>query len=262
MTSESVAAIILAAGKGTRMKSARHKVLHPIGGRPMLAHLLATLDGLDIARRVLVVGAAREQLAGRFDSVRLAVQEPQLGTGHAVMAARDALGPFDGIVLILYGDVPLIEAETLRAMIATLREGPADRVIAVLGFSPADPAHYGRLVVGPKGKLEAIVEYKDATTSERAIGLCNSGIMAVRGALLFDLLAAVTDANAAGEYYLTDIVAAADRRGLSAIVVECDAAQVQGVNSRAELAQAEAYFQDRRRAQAMAEGASLIDPAS
>ncbi len=260
MTQVSTAAIILAAGKGTRMNSATHKVLHPIGGRPMLAHLLATLDRLGAAKRVLVVGAGREQFEGRFDGLSLAVQEPQLGTGHAVMAARDALGLHDGTVLILYGDVPLIEADTLATMADALVQGGDDLALVVLGFRPADPAQYGRLILGPKGKLEAIVEYKDATSSERAINLCNSGIMAVKGALLFDLLETVGNDNAAGEYYLTDIVAVAARRGLEARVVECSADEVQGVNSRAELAQAEAAFQQRARADAMARGASLVAP--
>ncbi|GAB4140965.1 MAG: bifunctional UDP-N-acetylglucosamine diphosphorylase/glucosamine-1-phosphate N-acetyltransferase GlmU [Sphingomonadales bacterium] len=260
MTQASIAAIILAAGKGTRMNSATHKVLHPIGGQPMLAHLLATLDALGASKRVLVVGAGREQFEGRFNDLALAVQEPQLGTGHAVMAARDALGAHDGTVLILYGDVPLIEAATLASMADALAQGGDELALMVLGFRPADPAQYGRLIVGPKGKLEAIVEYKDATSSERAINLCNSGIMAVKGALLFELLDAVGNDNAAGEYYLTDIVAVAARRGLIARVVECPADEVQGVNSRAELAQAERAFQQRARTQAMARGVSLVAP--
>ena len=221
MTQASTAAIILAAGKGTRMNSATHKVLHSIGGRPMLAHLLATLDRLGAAKRVLVVGAGREQFEGRFDGLALAVQEPQLGTGHAVMAARDALGPHDGTVLILYGDVPLIEADTLASMADALVQGGDDLALVVLGFRPADPAQYGRLILGPKGKLEAIVEYKDATSSERAINLCNSGIMAVKGALLFDLLNAVGNDNAAGEYYLTEIVAVWKRGWWNARPMKC-----------------------------------------
>ena len=254
--SRPVAAIVLAAGRGTRMQSDLHKVLHPIAGRPMLAHLLATVDALGAAARVVVVGAGREQVetAVAGQGVAVAVQEPQLGTGHAVQQAAAALAGFSGDVLILYGDVPLVSAETMRAMIDRLHADDAPTVV-VLAFRPDDALRYGR-VIAAVGIVDRIVEYKDADAAERAVDLCNSGLMAVRADALWALLARVGNANAAGEYYLTDIVALADR----AAVVETDAAEVAGINSRGELAIVEAGWQARRRDRAMAEGASLIAP--
>lgn len=261
MTQTQVAAVVLAAGKGTRMKSETHKVLHPIAGRPMLLHLLATLDNFKPSHTVVVVGSGREQVeAAVVGKARIAVQEPQLGTGHAVMAAREALAGFTGDVLILYGDVPMLTEQTMKELLAA-RHRPKDApAVVVLGFRPKDPAAYGRLVSGAGGDLKAIVEYKDATPAERAIDLCNSGIMAVDGAVLFDLLDAVGNDNASGEYYLTDIVGLARARGLNCTIVEASEEEVMGINSRGELAQAEAVFQRRRRAEAMAEGVTLIDP--
>ncbi|MFZ5608599.1 MAG: bifunctional UDP-N-acetylglucosamine diphosphorylase/glucosamine-1-phosphate N-acetyltransferase GlmU [Pseudomonadota bacterium] len=262
MTKLQTAAIILAAGKGTRMKSRRHKVLHPLAGRPMLDHVLASLDCLGIDRRVLVVGDKREQFTAYGERLCIALQEPQLGTGHAAMQARQALADFAGVALILYGDVPLITPDTLARLTAAVADGPEDRALAVLGFKAADPGAYGRLVVGPGDSLMAIVEYKDATSSERAIALCNSGVMAVRAPLLFALLDAVGNDNAAGEYYLTDIVAVAERKRLAATVVMAEEREVLGVNARDELARLERLYQDRRRAEAMAAGVTLIDPES
>lgn len=258
MPHSATAAIILAAGMGTRMKSALHKVLHPIGGKPMLAHLQDTLASLAVDRQVIVVGARREQVEAASRGAILAVQEPQLGTGHAVLMARDALAGFAGKVLILYGDVPLVRAATLEALLAAL-DGSA---IAVLGFRPADPAAYGRIVLGQDGGIARMVEFKDASDAERAITLCNSGIMAVSGDRLFSLLDRVTNANAAGEYYLPDIVGLALADGLGVALVETDEGDVSGVNSRADLAALELRFQEQRRAAAMAGGATLIDPAS
>jgi bifunctional UDP-N-acetylglucosamine pyrophosphorylase / glucosamine-1-phosphate N-acetyltransferase len=253
-----LAAIVLAAGKGTRMKSDLHKVLHPIAGRPMLMHLLASLDRLKPERTVVVVGSGREQLeqalAGR--GVDLVVQDPQLGTGHAVQQAESALAGFDGDVLILYGDVPFIGGETMRRLIERLHE--QDRpATAVLGFRPVDPGAYGRIIADDIGRIGKMVEYKDATEDERAVTLCNSGLMAVGAHELFALLGRVTNDNAAGEYYLPDIVMLADR---PSAVIETDASEVAGINSRAELAEQERAWQQRRRAQAMADGATLIDP--
>ena len=259
MSATEIAAIILAAGKGTRMKSATHKVLHPIGGRSMIGHLLASLEEVETAQNVVVVGALKEQVEAEVPDAAIAVQEPQLGTGHAVLAAREAMGDFDGDVLILYGDVPFVAPETLRAMIDARREG-ADLV--VLGFRPADPAAYGRLVQNADGSLARIVEFKDANEAERAIGLCNSGVMAADCGHLFALLDRVTNDNAKGEYYLTDIVELAVGDGGRVAVVEAPEAEVMGINSRAELAEAEAIFQARARADAMANGATLIDPES
>ena len=255
-----IAAIVLAAGKGTRMKSATMKVLHPIAGRPMIEHLLASLGELEPERTVVVIGEGREQMQAALGGrVELAVQEPQLGTGHAVQQAEAALGGFRGDVLIMYGDVPLVRPQTMRAMVERLR-GADEPAVVVLGFTPADPLQYGR-VIARDGTIQKMVEYKDASDAERGCHLCNSGLMAVRGEDLFALLQRVGNDNAQGEYYLPDIVnlALADGRACAVVVAE-DADEVAGINSRAELAAAEARWQMRRRAQAMAEGASLVAP--
>ena len=258
---EPLAVIVLAAGQGTRMKSSLHKVLHPIAGRPMLLHLLASVGELAPQRQVVVVGAGRAQVekavAGR--GVDIAVQAEQLGTGHAVAQARDALAGFQGDVLILYGDVPLVRAGTMRAMIERLHAADAPACV-VLGFRPDDAAAYGRIVAGPDGRIEKMVEYKDASAAERAVDLCNSGLMAVRAADLFALLARVRNDNAASEYYLPDIVMLASGDGRASAVVETGAAEVAGVNSRAELAAVEASWQAARRAEMMRDGVSLVAP--
>ncbi len=256
-----LAVIILAAGQGTRMKSDLHKVLHPIAGRPMLLHLLSSVAALTPQRQVVVVGAGREQVekavAGR--NVEVAVQAEQLGTGHAVAQARAALADFDGDVLILYGDVPLVQAQTMQAMIARLHEDDAPACV-VLGFRPADPAAYGRIIAVSDGRIGKMVEYKDASEDERKTDLCNSGLMAVRAADLFTLLDRVGNQNAAGEYYLPDIVMLAASDGRVSAVIEADAAQVAGVNSRSELAAVEAGWQAARREAAMRDGVTLIAP--
>ncbi|RYD48190.1 MAG: hypothetical protein EOP60_16130 [Sphingomonadales bacterium] len=209
------AAVVLAAGKGTRMRSELHKVLHPIAGRPMLDHLLASVDELGPSRTVLVVGHGREQLekatAGR---AAIAVQEPQLGTGHAVQQAAASLEGFSGDVLILYGDVPFVRAATLGAMLRRLHADDAPAVV-VLGFEPGDAGHYGRVIADPAGRISKMVEFKDASEDERACRLCNSGLMAVRAEDLFDLLSRVGNDNAQGEYYLVDIVNVARDEGRS-----------------------------------------------
>jgi bifunctional UDP-N-acetylglucosamine pyrophosphorylase/glucosamine-1-phosphate N-acetyltransferase len=255
-----VAAIILAAGMGTRMKSDLHKVLHPIAGRPMLLHLLASVAALTPARTVIVAGARREQVERAVSASGAAVvkQEPQLGTAHAVQQASGALDGFEGDVIILYGDVPLVTAETMARMLDRLR-GEDAPVAVVLGFRPADALAYGR-VIASDGVIEKMVEYKDATAEERAETLCNSGLMAVRAADLWGLLERVGNDNAAGEYYLPDIVMLAAADGRHAAVIEAEPWEVAGVNSRAELAQVEAEWQRRRRLTAMAEGATLLAP--
>ena len=262
MTAETtpLAIIILAAGKGTRMKSDLHKVLHPIAGRPMIEHLLASAAELAPARQVVIAGHGREQLASAMqDRATIVVQEPQLGTGHAVLQAAAALADFTGDVLILYGDVPFVRPETMRAMIARLHRDDAPAVV-VLGFEPEDALQYGR-VIAADGRIAKMVEHKDASAEERACRLCNSGLMAARASELFALLARVGNANAAGEYYLTDIVNIANADGrVCAVVVTGDADEVAGINSRAELAEAEARWQHRRRRRAMDEGASLVAP--
>jgi bifunctional UDP-N-acetylglucosamine pyrophosphorylase/glucosamine-1-phosphate N-acetyltransferase len=254
-----VAAIILAAGKGTRMKSDLHKVLHPIAGRPMLAHLLASVADLQPAKLVVVVGDKAEQvepLVRDFGGV-VAVQDPQHGTGHAVQQAEAALAGFDGDVLILFGDVPFVRTATMRRMLDRLAEAQG---AAVAAFRPADPKHYGRILAEGDGSIRKMVEYKDASETERALDLCNSGLMAVRAAELWPLLARVTSDNAAGEYYLPDIVMIAAGEGKTSLVVEVGVDEVEGVNSRAELAAAEAAWQSRRREEAMAAGATLLAP--
>lgn len=251
-------AIILAAGMGTRMKSARHKVLHQIGGLPMIGHLMSALDQMGVEKRVVVVGALREQLEAALSRVEFVVQEPQLGTGHAVQCAEAAFAGHTGIVLILYGDVPFVSAETLERMVNALDS--ADLV--VLGFRPGDAAHYGRLVTDGDGALVGIVEFNDATNEERSINLCNSGIISLKVNQLFDLLSALDNNNSKGEYYLTDIVGLARERGLTCAIVETSEDEVMGINSRQELARAEAIFQQTRREEAMAEGVTLEDPSS
>jgi len=242
------------------MKSDLHKVLHPIAGRPMLEHLLESATTLAPQRQVVVAGHGREQLARALgDRATIALQEPQLGTGHAVQQAEPALAGFAGDVLILYGDVPFVTAETMRAMIARLH-GADEPAAVVLGFRPADPLQYGR-IVAEGGRIAKMVEFKDATPEERAVSLCNSGLMAAKSADLFALLAKVGNDNAQGEYYLPDIVNIAQAQGRTCAVVETtDEDEVAGINSRGELAQAEARWQQRRRVQAMADGATLVAP--
>lgn len=255
-----LAAIVLAAGKGTRMKSDRHKVLHPVAGRPMIEHLLAELATLAPARTVVVVGQGRAQLEAQLgDRAEVAVQDPQLGTGHAVAQAEARLAGFAGDVLVLYGDVPFVRAETMRAMVARLH-GEGRPAAVVLGFEPEDPLQYGR-VIAEGGMIARMVEYKDADEGERAARLCNSGLLAARAEDLFPLLARVGNDNAQGEYYLPDIVniAIADGRGC-AVVTTDDPDEVAGINSRSELAAAERRWQDARRERTMAEGASLAAP--
>ncbi|WP_375394095.1 bifunctional UDP-N-acetylglucosamine diphosphorylase/glucosamine-1-phosphate N-acetyltransferase GlmU [uncultured Sphingomonas sp.] len=256
-----IAAIILAAGKGTRMKSDLHKVLHPIAGRPMLLHLAAAVAALGAEHTVVVTGAGREQVETAVAplGIATALQAEQLGTAHAVAQAEAALAGFVGDVLILYGDVPLVTTATMRRMIERLHGGDAPAAV-VLGFRPADPGAYGRVIAGPDGKIERMVEYKDASDAERAVTLCNSGLMAVGSEDLFALLARVGNDNAAGEYYLPDIVMLAASDGRRSAVIETGADEVAGVNGRGELAGVEASWQAVRRGQAMADGATLVAP--
>jgi bifunctional UDP-N-acetylglucosamine pyrophosphorylase/glucosamine-1-phosphate N-acetyltransferase len=260
-TTRPFAAVILAAGKGTRMKSDLHKVMHPIAGRPMLGHLLAAVDALGTHRTVVVVGSGREQIEPLVAAAGgvVVVQEPQLGTAHAVRQAEPALAGFDGDVLVLYADTPFVTAATMRRMLARLAEADAPAAV-VVAFRPADSKRYGRILAAPDGAIEKMVEHKDASLEERAIDLCNSGLMAVRSADLWPLLARVGNANAAQEYYLPDIVMIAAADGRRSAVIEVPADEVEGINSRAELAAAEAAWQARRRAEAMDAGVSLIAP--
>jgi len=257
------AVVILAAGQGTRMRSDTHKVLHPIANRPLLLHLLDRVDAAGADKRVVVVGKDREQveaaLAGR--DVTTAVQAEQKGTGHAVQQAEGALAGYDGPVLILYGDAPFVEPGTLGRMIDRL-DGNGGPGVVVLAFRPSDPLKYGRIILGAGDRIAKMVEYKDATEEERAVTLCNSGVMAVRSGDLFRWLGQVGNDNAAGEYYLPDIVRVATAEGRDAVVIEGDPYEAAGVNSRAELAHLELEWQRRRREQVLDEGATLIDPES
>jgi bifunctional UDP-N-acetylglucosamine pyrophosphorylase/glucosamine-1-phosphate N-acetyltransferase len=256
-------AVILAAGKGTRMKSARHKVMHPIAGKPMLAHLLDELSQLGPARSIVVLGVGREDVEPlvRNRGGEIAVQDEQLGTGHAVLQAKDIIEEFQGDVIACFGDVPMVQAATVAAMLHRLHEDDAPVSVA-LGFRPEDPAAYGRIIADSDGRIEKLVEHKDANESERAVTLCNAGVYAASAADMIGLLEQVTNDNAQGEYYLPDIVMVAQSQGRRSAVIETPAWEVAGINSRAELAAVEAQWQDRRRAQAMAEGVSLIDPHS
>ena len=257
------AVIILAAGQGTRMRSDTHKVLHPIAGRPLLLHLLDSVDALGAEKKVVVVGKGREQVESAIagSGVAIAVQAEQKGTAHAVQQAAEALSGYEGPVIILYGDTPFVEASTLRRMLERL-DGEGGPGIVVLASSPDDPLKYGRIILEDGDRIAKMVEYKDATQEERAVRLCNSGMMAVRGRDLFRWLAEVGNDNAAGEFYLPDIVKVAAAEGREAVIIEGDPYEAAGVNSRAELAHLELEWQRRRRERALDEGATLIDPES
>lgn len=251
--------IILAAGKGTRMNSEKPKVLHPIAGEPMLVHAMASGAALAPECTVIVAGhgaAQVETAALEYDpDVTVVTQDEQLGTAHAVAQARKALDGFDGTALVLYGDTPFVQAETLEKM----QDALTRHDLVILGFEAADPARYGRLIL-QGDRLDRIVEYKDASDEERAITLCNSGVVACKSDLLFDLIDAVGNDNAAGEFYLTDIVEIARARGLSATAVTCAEEETMGVNSRADLAAADAAFQARARQTLMEDGVTLMAP--
>ncbi|MGE5546237.1 MAG: bifunctional UDP-N-acetylglucosamine diphosphorylase/glucosamine-1-phosphate N-acetyltransferase GlmU [Solirubrobacterales bacterium] len=260
MSNRKLAVIVLAAGMGTRMKSELPKVMHPLAGRPMVCHLMDTVAGLAPEKVVVVIGPGMDQVAKAVAPAATVVQQERLGTGHAVAQARQALGDFDGDVLVLYGDTPLITRDTLERMLAEA-QGPKEPAVVVLGFKPVDPGHYGRLVVGAEG-LKAIIEWKDATPEQRGNPLCNSGVMAIAGSRLWGLVDRLDNNNAKGEYYLTDVVALARADGANCAFVLGDEEELLGVNSRAELAIAEAIVQSCLRARAMDGGATLIDPAT
>lgn len=250
--------ILLAAGDGTRMQSSLPKVLHEIAGAPMILHALASADGLDVDRTVIVLGNGAEAVMEALEETdAIAVEQTERkGTAHAVLCAKDALSGAQGDAVVLYGDTPFIRSETLESM-ATERAKGAD--VVVLGFQAADPDRYGRLVMDGD-QLDRIVEYKDASEAERAITLCNSGVVMADAARLMDLCGRVGNENAAGEFYLTDIAALARADGGRVAVVTCDEAETLGVNSRADLAAAEAAFQTQARADALEAGVTLIAP--
>ena len=253
------AAIILAAGHGSRMKSKLAKPLHAVAGRSMLDWSLALADAAGADRQVVVWGAHAPAIRDRAEAAgaAAALQDPPQGTGDAVKQAKDALSSFDGDVIVLYADTPLIRPETVAGVFTALEAGAA---VSVLGFEPDEPGAYGRLIETEGGDLDAIVEAKEASPDQLAVRLCNSGVLAADSTLLFDLLSEVTNDNAKGEYYLTDVVALARKRGLTAKAVRADEAEVLGVNSRVDLAEAEAAFQARRRHEAMVSGVTLAAP--
>ncbi|MDZ4689866.1 bifunctional UDP-N-acetylglucosamine diphosphorylase/glucosamine-1-phosphate N-acetyltransferase GlmU [Terricaulis sp.] len=257
------AAIILAAGQGTRMKSALPKVLHEVGGRAMLDWAIAAAADTGAARTIIVTGAhspvVGEHVAKALGPNAPVIQDPPLGTAHAVRAAEQAMAGFDGDIVILYGDAPFVPVERIEAMFALRAEKGG---LVVLGFEARDPTGYGRLLLAADGSVERIVEHKDATAQERAVKLCNSGVLCADARTLFKLLAQVRNENAKGEYYLTDVVALGRAAGEQTNVVIGVEADTLGVNSKVELAAAEAGFQQRMRIAAMEAGATLIDPAT
>ena len=255
----SIALIILAAGKGTRMQSDLPKVLHEIASAPMLVHAIMAGDSLDPERRIIIAGHGADAVAAVAQNhsadAEIIIQSEQLGTGHAVEQARDALAGFTGTVIVLYGDTPLIQAKTL----ASLSESISDSAICVLGFEARDPGRYGRLITDDDN-LKRIVEFKDASDAEKLVTLCNSGVMAVQAPLLFELLSEIDNKNTTNEYYLTDIVAKAVARGKICKVVRCTETETLGVNSRVELAEAELEFQTLRRDELLENGITMPAP--
>ncbi|MGE5953449.1 MAG: bifunctional UDP-N-acetylglucosamine diphosphorylase/glucosamine-1-phosphate N-acetyltransferase GlmU [Qipengyuania vulgaris] len=259
--SRDFAVVILAAGKGSRLKSGMHKVLHNIAGRPIIEHLMAQVAIVQPAKTIVIVGDERQQVIDQVsDRATCVVQEPQLGTGHAVAQAKDALEGFDGDVIMLLGDAPFITAVTMIEMLERLRAADEPAVV-VLGFEPEDALQYGRVITHADMTIEKMVEFKDANEAERATRLCNSGLMAAKSGDLFDLLQRVDNNNAQGEYYLPDIVnvAVKDGRTCAAVVAE-KPEEVLGINSRKELAAAERQWQQLRREEALENGVTLKAP--
>lgn len=261
MSASPLLIIVLAAGKGQRMRSRLPKPLHAIGGLSMLGHALRTAARLAPARLAVVIGpemeAARAEALRHAPAAAVVVQERQAGTADAVLAARTVLAAHQGDVLVVYADTPLLEAATIERLRGALDSGAS---VAVLGFEARDPAGYGRLITGGVGELLAIREDRDAGPAERDIRLCNAGVIALRTPDPVGLLGRIGNANAKGEYYLTDAVRLTREDGLSAAFVTCPEPEVMGVNSRVELAAAEAAFQQRARRHAMLGGATLIAP--
>jgi len=264
MTKARFAAIILAAGEGTRLNSAIPKVLHELAGWPMIRHVTEALRPLNPAETVVVLGTGMEAVAQVVAPAKTATQALPRGTGDAVRAAKAALasrlkkGDVADVV-VLFGDAPMLRSEAIAALLAERRRAP-EAAIVVAGMRPADPSLYGRLVLDPDGGLARIVEARDATQAEREIGLCNGGIVAIDSRHLFDLIERIGNDNAKREFYLTDIVAIARAQGLACRVAELPAEEVGGVNTRAELAEAEAILQQRLRRRAMEDGATLVAP--
>ncbi|MGZ6018564.1 MAG: bifunctional UDP-N-acetylglucosamine diphosphorylase/glucosamine-1-phosphate N-acetyltransferase GlmU [Phenylobacterium sp.] len=255
------AAVILAAGQGTRMKSAVPKVLHKVGGRALLDRVIDTVEATGCQKIVVVVGAGpsavRDLVVRRLGEGAVAVQDPPQGTGHAVMAARDALAGFDGDVLVTNGDCPLLTPPDLEPLFAMRGEGVD---LALLGFEPVDGLLYGRLVSGPEGRVSRIVEPKDASTAELAIKACYAGMLCADRTQLFGWLDRTDNRNAKGEYYLTQVVALADADKATAKAAIVPESSVMGCDTPMQLAQAERIFQDRKRAHFLAEGVAMLAP--
>jgi len=262
MTERSCIAVILAAGEGTRMKSTTPKVLHRLAGRSMLGHVLETVNSAGISNVAVVIGPNRADVSSEIATLaphaQVFVQTDRLGTAHAVLAAREAIGTGYDDVLVLFADTPLIEPTTLKAMRARLREG---RSVVALGFEALNPYGYGRLLIDG-AMLKAIREHKDASENERQVSLCNSGLMGIDGRRGIAFLDAVGNDNAQNEYYLTDVVSVARDMGASAGFELASESEVMGVNDRGQLARAEALMQDRLRHRAMLGGVTLQDPSS
>lgn len=252
--------IVLAAGEGVRMRSKRPKALHEIAGRSMLAHALSAVHDAGVEDVAVVVGPEREDVAcearAHAPGASVFVQSERRGTAHAVLAAREAIARGYDDVVVTYADTPFLRGATLAAMRARLAEGAQ---VVALGFAPANPAGYGRLIERD-GRLAAIREHKDASDEERKARLCNAGPLAFVGAKALSLLDAVTPTNAQNEYYLTDLVEIANAEGLVACALEAEESEVIGVNDRVQLAAAEAWMQARLRRQAMLDGATLVAP--
>ncbi len=262
MTQRGIIVVILAAGKGTRMHSDLPKVLHPLAGRPMIQYLIHTVEGLEPERVVVIVGPGMESVARAVAPHWTLIQSHRLGTGHAVAATRELLHEFNGEILVLCGDVPLLPRAALSRMLSVIRAADLQTCLVVLGFHPKNPAGYGRLITASDGSLCAIVEHQEATPSQQAMGLCNAGAIVVRSEYLFHLLSAVGNNNAAREYYLTDIVAVATHNGLSCSYVETESEAVElfGINTQRDLARAEAFMQEQLRGAMLDSGVTLVDP--
>lgn len=241
MNKENIAAIILGAGKGTRMKSELPKVMMPVSGKPMIKHIINTLEEMGTTEIVTVIAPDGEMVKKETAPYKTAVQNEQLGTGHAVKCAKEALRGFDGVVLVIFGDTPLITKHTFLKAAAKINEGYA---VAVLGFRPEDAARYGRLKMNG-AELERIVEYKDATEEERRIDFCNSGCMGFDGRYLFEILDKINNENAAKEYYLTDAVQIAREMGLKCTAIEGNPKEVASANTREELDELEQFYKER-----------------
>jgi bifunctional UDP-N-acetylglucosamine pyrophosphorylase / glucosamine-1-phosphate N-acetyltransferase len=265
MSNDELAVVVLAAGEGTRMRSALPKVLHPICGRPLLGHVLATADSIGAARTVVVLARDTiDQVRAAFGArYQYAIQADRLGTGHAALQARDLLRDHAGHVMILFGDTPLFRAETARAVVDLRRRSGA--LLALLSFRPTPPTGYGRVLRDGDGQVVGLVEERDATPEQRLVGECNSGIMCIDAGWLWEMLPQVPRSPIKGEYYLTDLVAmavAARGPGGAVALEAADEREAWGINDRAQLAQAEAVMRARILDDHMRSGVTVVDPAA